>query len=140
MITSSIPLFVSESNRCHRKESLIEINLRIIESVAEIPTNERLNVIFQALRICTEEVDSTFMVIRPATHAPQIKMLSYARSIIISSLAKVNREERNDLVKLVSRFEIKNHGDSYTALIIREIASMPVSKRNNALRACDLGN
>ena len=67
-------------------------------------------------------------------------MPSYSRSIIISSLAKVNREERNDLVNLVSKFQIKNYGDSYTALIIREIASMPASKRNNALRACDLGN
>ena len=61
IITSSIPLLLNESS--------IEINLRIIETVAEIPTNERLNVIFQALRICTEE-DSTSLFIRPAYHAP----------------------------------------------------------------------
>ena len=66
-------------------------------------------------------------------------MPSYARSIIISSLAKVKREERDDLVKLVSKFQIKKNGDCYTALIIKEIASMHTSKRTNALRACDLG-
>ena len=83
-----------------------------------------------------KEVDSRSMFIRLAYHAPQITMPSYAKSIIISSLAKVKKRGERWFGKAVSKFQIINHGDWYTALIIREIASMP--KRANSLIACDL--
>ena len=133
IITISLSLLLNENYKCHQYESLIEINLRIIESIAEIPATERLNVVYHTHCICNGEVDSRSLVIRPADQAPQIRMPSYARSIIICSIAKVKRDERDDLIKMVSKFQIKKHGDCYTALIINEIASMPASKRTDSL-------
>jgi hypothetical protein len=139
IIISSLPLLMSKSERSYGYENLEEKNLKIIESIAEISAKERDNVVFQALRLCTEEQDSRGLVIRPVNSAPQISMPSNPRSIILSSIAKVKAEERNDLIRLVSKFQIKKHGDGYTALIIREIASMPAEKRESAITASNLG-
>ena len=139
VIIASLPLLISNDEKSYGYENLDGKNLKIIESVAEIPEKERTDVIFQTLHLCTEAQNSRSLIITPVYSALQISMPSNPRSIVISSLAKVRAEERNNLIKLVSKFQIKKYGDSYTALIIKEIASMSLEKREHALIASDLG-
>ena len=138
-LISSLPLCMNLTERFGLGSSPDERKLKILESVAEIPIESRDNVIFHALKLCNNEKDSDSLSITPADGAPKITMPSYPTAIIIASIAKVGPEERNELVNLTKKYNIKQHGDGYTALVIQEIARMPADKRGLVVQSYSLG-